>query len=210
MNWMRMTFVLWTLCLCFAVTACGNKQYQTGDAGTSQPAQAAETATKASPFDKPGFITSVEDGRLWVLRPGQEKSNNSVTLIGQGPQGMSVRALDRETAVEYIANKPGFNVTYEDGRLWVLKPGQEKSNNNVTLIGQGPMGMSVRALDRETAVEYIASKPGFNVTYDNGRLWVLKPGQEKSNNNVTLIGQGPMGLSVRGLDRETLDEYLAQ
>jgi predicted type IV restriction endonuclease len=169
----------------------------------------AEPEVSVSPFDRPGFEVQVDDGRLWVLKPGQEKSGKHVTLIGAGPQGMTLRALDQDTALEYLAAKPGFKVEVTDGRLWVLKPDQEKSGKHVSVIGAGPKGMTLRALDMDTALEYLAVKPGFDVEVADGRLWVLKPGQEKGGKHVTLIGAGPQGMTLRALDMDTALEYLA-
>ena len=169
----------------------------------------AEPTASTGPYDKAGFEVEVDDGRLWVLKPGEEKSGKHVTLIGAGPHGMTVRALERDTALEYIAAKPGFEVEVEDGRLWVLKPGQEKSGKHVTLIGAGPQGMTLRALDQVTALEYLAAKPGFDVEVEDGRLWALKAGQEKSGKHVTLIGAGPQNMTLRALDMDTALEYLA-
>ncbi len=169
----------------------------------------AQPVAAQGPYDKPGFQVEVDDGRLWVLKPGQEKSGKHVTLIGAGPQGMTLRALDQDTALEYLAAKPGFEVEVQEGRLWVLKPGQEKSGKHVTLIGAGPQNMTLRALDMDSALEYLAAKPGFNVEAQDGRVWVLRPGQEKSGKHVTKIGAGPQKATLRGLDIETLDAYLA-
>lgn len=158
-------------------------------------------------FEKDGFEVDVEDGRLWVLRSGDEKSEKHDTMIAAGPRGMSVKALNRDTASEYLASKPGFDVEIEDGRLWVLRSGQEKSEKHATLIGAGPQGLTVKALDRETALEYLGSKPGFDVDVEDGRLWVLTPGQEKSEKHATAIGAGPLNTSVKALDQDTLNAY---
>lgn len=174
-----------------------------------EPSASAQPTVAQGPYDKPGFQVEVDDGRLWVLKPEQEKSGKHVTLIGAGPQGMTLRALDRDTALEYLAAKPGFEVEVQEGRLWVLKPGQEKSGKHVTLIGAGPQSMTLRALDMDSALEYLAAKPGFNVEAQDGRVWVLRPGQEKSGKHVTKIGAGPQNATLRGLDVETLDAYLA-
>lgn len=174
-----------------------------------EPSTAAQSVMDAGPYDKPGFRVEVEDGRLWVLKSGEEKSGRYVTLIGAGPLGSTVRALEMDTALEYLAAKPGFRVEVRDGRLWVLKPDQEKSGQHVTLIGAGPRNMTLRALDMGTALEYLAAKPGFNVEVQDGRLWVLKPGQEKSGRYVTLIGAGARGATLRALDMDTALEYLA-
>ncbi|MGM0476961.1 MAG: hypothetical protein ACQERR_07265 [Pseudomonadota bacterium] len=167
------------------------------------------TESEDSHLNRAGFKTSVEDGRLWVLRPGEEKSEKHATLINAGPRGMTVKALDRETALEYLATKPGFEVSVEDERLWVLRPGEEKSEKHATLINAGPQGMTVKALEQETAQEYLATRPGFEVEVEDNRIWVLRPGEEKSEKHSTLIGAGPLGMTVKALDDETALAYLA-
>jgi len=64
-----------------------------------------------SGYNKPGFATEVdEDGRLWVFKQGgdKEKSEKHITLVGAGPDRMTVKAVDKGTALEYLATKPGF------------------------------------------------------------------------------------------------------
>jgi hypothetical protein len=170
---------------------------------------AATASAAADPFARPGFKSELDGSILWVLKDGQKKSDKSVTYIGQGPLRTNLRALDRETAIEYLAAKPGWTVNIDENILWVLKDGQKKSDKSVTYIGQGPLRTSLRALDRETAVEYLAAKPGWTVNIDENILWVLKDGQKKSDKSVTYIGQGPLRTSLRALDRETAIEYLA-
>ncbi|MDH4608667.1 hypothetical protein [Pseudomonas sp. BN102] len=62
-------------------------------------------ATFASQFDKPGFVTKVEDGRLWVFREGSQelmdfKANGEpakqFTYVGTGTEGMTVKAVDEK------------------------------------------------------------------------------------------------------------------
>jgi hypothetical protein len=63
---------------------------------------------------KPGFVTEIVDGRLWVFRPGSKdlgefrthgEPAKSVTRPGAGPGGMSVRSGDSETISAYLAAK---------------------------------------------------------------------------------------------------------
>lgn len=170
---------------------------------------AADTAEASATVGRQGFETRMEDGRLWVLRPNQEPSEKHVTLIGAGPGGVTIMALDRDTALAYLATKPGFDVRIEDGRVWVLRPGQEPSEKHVTLIGAGPMGTTLKAIDSDTALAYLATVPGFEIQIENGRVWALRPGQEKDEKCVTAIGVGPRGSTVKAVDRATLDAYLA-
>ncbi|MFO1052370.1 MAG: hypothetical protein U1F36_09165 [Planctomycetota bacterium] len=109
-------------------------------------------------IERPGFVTSVEDGRLWVLRTGTEKSEKCVTWIGAGPRGMTLRACDADTALAYLGARPGFSTEVEDGRLWVLRDGQSKGEKRVTRIGAGPRGCTVLAVDRETLDAWLAAR----------------------------------------------------
>jgi hypothetical protein len=154
-----------TLAAAAALTGCKLRLGGYAGSGSSTPTRTVEQAAEverpdelAGPFDKPGFEVHEEDGRLWVLKPGQEQSAKHITLIGAGPQGMTLKAPDKHTALEYIAAKPGFHVEVtEDGRLWVLKRGQEKTAKHVTRIGAGPRNMTVKASDRATLEAYLRS-----------------------------------------------------
>lgn len=121
--------------------------------GASGPAQ----ADAAASFAKEGFVVLVEDGRLWVQRPDQEKSEKHVTWVGAGPSGTTLKAPDADTALAYLASRPGFDVEVEEGRIWVLRPGQEKSEKSVTRVGAGPRGATVKAVDAETLHAYLAA-----------------------------------------------------
>jgi len=179
------------------------------------PADQKPPASPALPSSVPtkaGFELAMEDGRLWVLRAGQERSEKHVTLVGAGPNRMTIKSADKATAYAYLAAKPGFDVEVEDGRLWVLAPGQTRSEKHVTFVGAGPARLTLKALDRETALLYLASKPGFDVQLDDdGRLWVFREGQhtERSEKHITRVGAGPMRTTVKANDRATLDAYLA-
>jgi len=164
---------------------------------------------QADIFMKPGFETIVDDDRLWVLKPGQQIQEKHISLIGAGPLGMTLKAVDKATALEYMAIKPGYRVEIEENRVWVLRPGQQKQEKHITLVGAGPLGASIKSPDRDTALEYLAAKPGFAVEIEHGRLWVLKPGQQKQEKHVTLVGTGPLGLTIKTLDRNTALEYLS-
>jgi hypothetical protein len=65
----------------------------------------------ASEYDQPGFVTEIEDGRLWVFKEGSEELKQfqehgepakQFTIIGAGPEGMTVKAANQETLDEYI------------------------------------------------------------------------------------------------------------
>ncbi len=187
-------------------------------------------------FDRPGFFTALHGGRLWVLREGSEALEafladgpppHNVIRVGAGPQALSIRAVDKETIIEYLATKRGFHVELIDGRLWVLEKDTEEYEafkadgpgpHSVTQVGAGPQNVSVRSIDRETLLRYLGSKPGFHVEVIDDRLWVLEEGTEAHEkffddgpppHSVTQIGAGPLGTSLRAVDRETIIAYLA-
>lgn len=67
--------------------------------------------TFASEYDKPGFVTEIEDGRLWVFRDGSQelkdfKEHGEPTKqysdIGSGPNGMTVKTADEMTLKDYL------------------------------------------------------------------------------------------------------------
>lgn len=69
------------------------------------------TAAFASQYNKPGFVTEVEDGRLWVFREGSKELEEfkktgepakQFTDIGSGPDGMTVKSADEQTLKDYL------------------------------------------------------------------------------------------------------------
>jgi uncharacterized protein (TIGR03000 family) len=68
------------------------------------------------PYSKPGFVTFVKDGRLWVFRMGSKELQDykkdgepakQVTRVGDGPEGMTLKGPDAETLDAYLkAPKP--------------------------------------------------------------------------------------------------------
>lgn len=71
-------------------------------------------ASAATPYDKPGFVTKVEDGRLWVFKEGSpeleqfEKHGEptiNVSRIGEGPEGMTLKAPSYEVLDTYLNTK---------------------------------------------------------------------------------------------------------
>ena len=89
------------------LTACGT-------ARTGTIANATPSASTATAYNKPGFVTEVRDGRLWVFRENstelqefrtQGELGKSVTRVGGGPNGMTIRAADAQTLDDYLAGK---------------------------------------------------------------------------------------------------------
>jgi len=139
---------------------------------------------------------------------------------------MSVRGEDHDAITAYLATKPGFYVTVRDGYLWVLREGSDELEEflavgepakNATLIGKGPGGMSIRSDRTATARAWLYGADGFHTYYRDGRIWVFHPGSEheaeflesgEPAKNVSLIGQGPDGHTVRAVDKATARRYL--
>jgi len=70
------------------------------------------TAAFANNYNKPGFVTEVEEGRLWVFREGSDEYKEfqktgepakQYTDIGSGPEGMTIKAADEQTWKDYLA-----------------------------------------------------------------------------------------------------------
>lgn len=68
--------------------------------------------TGSMSYDKPGFVTDVKDGRLWVFRAGSKELEAYkkvgepalvVSRIAAGPNGMTIRATDAKTIDDYLA-----------------------------------------------------------------------------------------------------------
>lgn len=66
----------------------------------------------ASQYEKPGFFTKIEDGRLWVFREGSEQLKEfkahgepakQYTEIGTGPDGMTVKSGDEKALKDYLS-----------------------------------------------------------------------------------------------------------
>jgi len=152
----------------------------------------------ATPHDKPGFATKVVDGRLWVFKAGAKEIAEfvshgelakSVTQIGVGPEGMTIRAPDAATIDAYVALQPA-----------PAAPAAAPAKPAATL----------------PATPH--DKPGFATKVVDGRLWVFKAGAKEIAEfishgelakSVTQIGVGPEGMSVRAPDAETITTYLA-
>ena len=186
--------------------------------GNTQPPHSMPTRriksgkAQAAAYARTGFAVYEDDGRLWVFKAGSKhlaeflrvgEPAKSTTLIGQGPNRMTLRGAERHVLESYKAawtyGGDGFAVFLEDGRLWVLKEGSKglqqflsvgEPAKSVTLIGQGPNRMTLRSTDRETAnafKERIAkmrikstahARPGFEVYEQDGRLWVFRTGSK--------------------------------
>lgn len=201
----------------------------------TEDATVTEVRSKSrDPFHKEGFVTSLDDGRLWIFHANSEELEDfestghlekHVTYIGAGPGGRTVKGPGRDVVLDYLARKPGFVTVLDDGRIWVFREGSEEleayrdggaPEKHVTRIGAGPLGATLKAPDTSTLDEYAAWKPGFTVRVADGRLWVFRRGSAAveeldggaaPEKHVTRVGAGPDRMTVKALDRETIDAY---
>ena len=124
--------------------------------------------------------------------------------------------------------KEGYATVYDkDGRLWIFRDGSPehheylekgKPAKYVTRPGAGPDGITLQSPDAETIVDYVVARPGFFTEVDkDGRLWVFRAGSEahaeyeekgKPAKHVVRPGVGPLGLTIKAVDTETIDAYL--
>lgn len=65
-------------------------------------------------FSKPGFVTKIVEGRLWVFKEGDKDLKNfekdgelakHVTIPGGGPYGITIKAPNKETINQYMSAK---------------------------------------------------------------------------------------------------------
>lgn len=213
------------------ITGCEAASVTRSEAAPVAPSEATEHDTLA----KPGFVTHIEDGRLWVFRAGSpelaafEQAGELAKHVirpGAGPGGMTIKAPDIETLQAYLAAKEGFVTRMEDGRVWVFIEGSselaafEKHGElakHVIRPGAGPAGMTVKAPDVETLQSYLYAKPGFATKIEDGRLWVFRAGSpelaayEKAGElakHVVRPGGGPGGITIKAPDTDVMRDYL--
>lgn len=102
---------------------------------------------------------------------------------------MTVKSADNEIITEYLATKCGFVSQVDDGRLWVFREGSEALVDFVTSgepakqvirPAAGPMGMTIKSTDTETINEYLTAKTGYVTRDVDGRVWILREsGQDR-------------------------------
>jgi len=132
-----------------------------------------KTSADKNPYVKDGFVTVVDDGRLWVFpdvsadlveffksgEPAQQ-----VIRPGVGPLGMTLKSSDTETSLAYLVAHDGFETFVDDGRIWVFPAGSPavkeyeevgEPGKYVIRPGAGPLGMTVKALDNDTMEAYL-------------------------------------------------------
>lgn len=160
------------LALALTLGACGSDE-KTPDGEHDRAASTAELP--AANYAFPGFAVFEVDGRLWVFREGSKAHQEyhasgvpaeSVTMVGAGPNRMTLRSDQREVLLAYTSTKPGFRVFAVDDRLWIFREGSEALASYqekglpaecVTRIGAGPKRETLRSNDKETLDSYVAA-----------------------------------------------------
>ena len=75
----------------------------------------ASFTVQSAEHDVPGFITEIENGRLWVFKEGSPEYQDfkqhgepakQFSNIGAGPNGMTVKSADQATLDEYLKVMP--------------------------------------------------------------------------------------------------------
>jgi hypothetical protein len=169
--------------LFFAALACAACQNtQPADSGKSggtmtKEAEATDLGPVSEKYTLPGYVVYEEEGRLWVFREGSDALKDyrakgepakRVTLVGAGPNRMTIMGAERETLEAYCApwkyGCEGFVVIGDDGRLWVFREGSQaladfrakgEPAKRVTLIGAGPDRKTIMGADRGTLEAYL-------------------------------------------------------
>ena len=195
-----------------------------------------KTSADKNPYDKRGFMATVDDGRLWVFKIGTPEllefkktgePAKHVTRPGAGPGGMTIKGADTDTITEYLTQRAGFVTRVSDGRLWVFRDNSEDlaafdagkiNEKHVTRPGAGPDGMTIKAVTSADIDDYRVAKPHFVTRVVDGRVWIFKPGSEELNEfdtqgelakHVTWPAAGPNNITLKGADEETLQAYVA-
>ena len=137
-----------------------------------------DAANHSANYDRPGYVTAVEDGRLWVFSAGSKEAQaytaskskpaKHVVRPGAGPNGMTIRSPEFSIMDGYLMSKPGFVTSIEDGRLWVFKEGSKEADAYITTKskpakhvvrpGAGPNGMTIRSPGFDIIDAYLATK----------------------------------------------------
>lgn len=184
---------------------------------------------------KDGFVTRIEDGRLWVFRRASKhlakydaggEPAKRVIRPRAGPLGATVKAVDADVIEEYLSAKAGFETRHSDGRLWVFRAGSadvadydagRELVKHVVLPGAGPLGRTLKGPDKETLADYMAAQEGFETIIDDGRIWVFHTDSAElyefrtkgePAKRVIRPSAGPLGMTVQGPDSRTIDLYL--
>lgn len=175
--------ILFLFLISLTSIACqGTTKHDDRSADQNEPNKVVAKAAESPKYDQPGFAVYEADGRLWVFKDGSEGHTSflehgepakCITKIGVGPDGKTVKGSDAAEIDSYLGLFPskryavdGFTVYQREGRLWVfrndskglaefLKHGEPAKN--VTKIGAGPDGKTVKGADSAVLDAYIAA-----------------------------------------------------
>lgn len=149
---------------------------------------------------------------------------SAVLLPAMG--GVAAQAAAVASADSFV--KPGFEVVEHKGRMWVFRESSPElaefrakgaPAKHIVRPAAGPNRTTLRGIDSETLNEYIATKPGFVVIEHKGSLWVFREGSSELTEfraqgapakHVVRPAAGPMGMTLRAVDAETIGAYLSQ
>jgi hypothetical protein len=161
--------------------------------------------------------------------PNTKASNGEVDVKNATAHSSTTQLKPAAVKIESTSghyDRPGFNTYLSDGRLWVFAEGDEgivavregkEPAKHVTLVRAGPGAMTLKGPDRETLEAYMAVREGFYTEIVDGRIWVFRPGSDdlatflkagEPAKSVTRPRAGPMNMTVRGPDMETVMEYV--
>ena len=123
--------------------------------------------------------------------------------------------------------REGFVVEMEDGRLWVFHEGSEdyqqfletgEPAKQVVRPSAGPGGITLKSTESATIDEYLFTLPGYFARMEDGRLWIFRAGSEELEEflvtgepakQVIRPGGGPYGMTIKAVDVEVIDEFMA-
>ena len=126
-------------------------------------------------YSRPGFQAVAKDGRIWVFHSGSEelaKFHETQKVPGDGAAAIGVLAKtlkspDSITIEDYLAvywDRPGFDATEVEGRVWVFRSGSEelhKFRQTSKVPGDGAAAIGVidrtlKAPDNQTIADYLS------------------------------------------------------
>lgn len=183
----------------------------------------------------PGYHVEFKDDVLWIFESGSEalvefqsfgEPAKNATMIGAGPNGVSIRSVDTETILGFLGWKPGFVTIGVEGRLWVFESGSDalaefrrsgEPAKLATVLGVGPRSTTVRSDSTDTINAWLAARPGFVTVGDEDRIWIFEAGSAglaefrrvgEPAKSVTMLGAGPGRRTLRSDDKAVLMRYL--
>lgn len=134
----------------------------------------AEANSDEASYARPGFVTQLHKGRLWVFRAGskeleefQAKGEPAKQIVRPkaGPGGITLKGADAETLDEYALAKPGFFVRLHKERLWVFEDGSKELEEfqakgepakQIVRPKAGPGGITLKGPSVEVLNAYLA------------------------------------------------------